>query len=104
MASNPWTVGIVKTPIWSQPGGIGSWTGFVATATKKIGNAIGISSEQGAVVPVWLAVAPKPAMPEWRGMYWDRLRWKYVRPWSMEVERQDKLWNEWCEDTGVSLI
>ena len=78
--------------------------GFLATTFKRIANAVGISSEQGAVVPVWLAIAPEAAKPELRGMYWDRLKWKWVRAWSMEVERQDKLWNKWCEDTGVSLI
>ena len=79
-------------------------SGFVVTAFKMAANTLGISSEQGAVVPVWLAIAPEPATPELRGMYWDRLRWKWMRPWSMEVERQDKLWSKWCEDAGVSLI
>ncbi|KAF8605701.1 NAD(P)-binding protein [Ceratobasidium sp. AG-I] len=30
--------------------------------------------------------------------------WKWVRRWSMEVGRQDKLWTKWSEDAGVSLI
>ncbi|KAF8605706.1 NAD(P)-binding protein [Ceratobasidium sp. AG-I] len=96
--------GTVKTPIWSRPGGVGSMPGIVAAALRKVADALGISSEQGAVVPVWLAIAPEPATPNFRGMYWDRLRWKWVRPWSMEAERQDKLWNKWCEDAGVSLV
>ncbi|KAF8605708.1 NAD(P)-binding protein [Ceratobasidium sp. AG-I] len=96
--------GTVKTPFLSQPAGAGAMTGFVVTAFRKIVNAVGISSEQGAVVPVWLAIAPEPATPELKGMYWDRLKWKWMRPWSLEVERQGNLWNKWCEDAGVSLI
>ncbi|KAF8605702.1 NAD(P)-binding protein [Ceratobasidium sp. AG-I] len=95
---------VVKSEIWNQPAGAGSMTGFVAVAFKKMANTLGISPEQGAVVPVWLAVAPEPATPKLKGMYWDRLRWKWVRAWSMEAERQEKLWKKWCEDAGVSLI
>ncbi|KAF8605707.1 NAD(P)-binding protein [Ceratobasidium sp. AG-I] len=96
--------GTVKTPFLSQPAGAGAMTGFLAAAFRKVASAVGISSEQGGVVPVWLAIAPEPATPELKGMYWDRLKWKWMRPWSLEVERQDRLWNKWCEDAGVSLI
>lgn len=80
------SIGTVKSSIWTQPAGGGSTTGLLAATFKAAAQTFGISSEQGAVVPVWLAVAPEPAKLESRGMYWDRL------------------WNKWCEDAQVSLI
>jgi hypothetical protein len=65
---------------------------------------VGISNEQGSIVPVWLATSAKPAQSSFRGMYWDRLQWKWVKPWSLEVARQDELWNKWCKDSQVSLL
>ncbi|KAF8605709.1 NAD(P)-binding protein [Ceratobasidium sp. AG-I] len=96
--------GVVNTPIWTRPTRAGSIPGSIVSAFQVYVKTLGIPPQQGAVVPVWLAVAPEPVKPELKGMYWDRLRWKWVAPWSMEVERQDKLWNKWCEDTGASLI
>ncbi|KAF8595458.1 NAD(P)-binding protein [Ceratobasidium sp. AG-I] len=95
--------GTVNTPIWTQPAGAGSWTGTLASVISSMGRILGVSSEQGAVVPVWLAIAPKPAKPQFRGMFWDRKHWKWVNPWCLESERQDRLWNKWCEDTNAPL-
>ncbi|KAG8734665.1 hypothetical protein FRC10_011547 [Ceratobasidium sp. 414] len=95
--------GTVKSPIWSQPAGAGGTVSRVGNIFKAFVSMVGISVEQGAVVPVWLATAAKPAKPELRGMYWDRLAWKWVRPWSLEVARQEDLWNKWCKDAQVSL-
>lgn len=63
----------------------------------------GVSNEEGAALPVWLAVTPEPASEELRGMYWDRMQWKWIRPWSLSIELQDRLWDKWCADTGVDL-
>ncbi|KAG8747694.1 hypothetical protein FRC10_011821 [Ceratobasidium sp. 414] len=96
--------GTVKSSIWTQPAGAGTMASRANDLFKTVASVVGISNEQGAVVPVWLATAAKPAMPELRGMYWDRLAWKWVRPWSLEVARQEDLWNKWCKDAQVSLL
>ncbi|KAG8693800.1 hypothetical protein FRC08_008878 [Ceratobasidium sp. 394] len=96
--------GVVKTSVWTQPAGIGSVGGREGDLFRAIGSTVGIPKEQGAVMPVWLATAAQPAKPELRGMYWDRLAWKWVRPWTLEEARQDALWNKWCEDAQVSLL
>ena len=70
---------------------------------RMVGNTFGVPSEQGAVTPVWLATDPEPVRPEMRGLYWDRLRWRWVRPWILDVKRQDELWGKWCENVGVAL-
>jgi hypothetical protein len=78
-------------------------TGQLADVFRMIGNTFGISNEEGAVTPVWLATAPEPAISELRGLYWDRMQWKWVRPWNLDVKLQDDLWDKWCGDVGVSL-
>ncbi|QRV91798.1 short chain dehydrogenase [Ceratobasidium sp. AG-Ba] len=96
--------GTVKSSIWSQPDGAGSMVSRASDLFKAFARTFGITNEQGAVVPVWLATASQPASPELRGMYWDRLSWKWVRPWSMETKRQTELWEKWCEDAQTSLV
>ncbi|KAL5633624.1 hypothetical protein ACGC1H_003939 [Rhizoctonia solani] len=95
--------GTVRSSLWTQPDGVGSMVGQMADIFRMVGNTFGIPNEQGAVTPVWLATDPEPARPEMRGLYWDRLRWRWVRPWILDVKRQDELWDKWCEDVGVAL-
>ncbi|CAE6394407.1 unnamed protein product [Rhizoctonia solani] len=95
--------GTVKSSLWTQPDGVGSMVGQLADIFRMVGNTFGIPNEQGAVNPVWLATDPEPARPDMRALYWDRLRWKWIRPWTLDVKRQDELWGKWCEDVGVSL-
>ncbi|QRW16699.1 short chain dehydrogenase [Rhizoctonia solani] len=95
--------GTVKSSIWTQPDGIGSVAGRLADIFRMVGNTFGIPNEQGAVNSVWLATDPEPARPDMRGLYWDRLRWKWVRPWILDPKRQSELWDKWCEDVGVTL-
>ncbi|KAG9120481.1 Retinol dehydrogenase 12 [Ceratobasidium sp. 392] len=91
-----------KSMLWEQPN---------ASATDQgtrffkylVDNVIALSNEQGAVVPLWLATAAKPAEPEFRGMYWDRLTWQWMPPWVLEQERQDELWIKWYEDVKCEL-
>lgn len=85
----------------SQPHGPGGASGGGLEAFKRFVEFFGIPNEQGAVVPLWLATAGEPTRPELRGLYWDRMRWMWVNPWSIEVARQDKLWDKWCSDAGV---
>ncbi|CAE7077035.1 unnamed protein product [Rhizoctonia solani] len=64
----------------------------------------GVSSEQGAVTPVWLATALEPASEELRGRYWDRKQWQWLAPWALDEQRQDLLWDMWCRDAGAPLL
>ncbi|KAG8738453.1 hypothetical protein FRC10_006829 [Ceratobasidium sp. 414] len=82
--------GIVQSSMLSQPKGAGAATGGGLEAFKRLVQMVGISNEQGAVVPTWLATAAEPARPELRGLYWDRMRWMWVPAWCLEVERQNK--------------
>lgn len=95
--------GIVQSSISSQPEGAGSIKSRTGDIFNALVRMIGITNEQGAVVPVWLATAAKPAEPKFRGRFWDRMRWKWVKPWSLEIRRQDQLWDRWCVDAKVSL-
>ncbi|CUA75682.1 Retinol dehydrogenase 12 [Mus musculus] [Rhizoctonia solani] len=95
--------GTVKSSIWSQPEGAGSMAGVASDLFKLIASTFGISSEEGAVTAVWLAVAPEPASSELKGRFWDRKQWKWVQPWSLETELQDELWDVWCNETDAPL-
>lgn len=80
---------------------MGSVTERIAGFARWLVQMFGISNEQGAVVPVWLATAEEPARAEMRGLYWDR--WRWIPPWTLELDRQDMLWNKWCADAKVDL-
>ncbi|CAE6393971.1 unnamed protein product [Rhizoctonia solani] len=95
--------GTVKSSIWSQPDGAGAMVDVASSLMKLGARTIGITSEQGAITAVWLAVAPEPATPELSGRFWDRKQWKWVSPWSLSVRLQDELWDLWCGETGMSL-
>ncbi|CAE7161108.1 unnamed protein product [Rhizoctonia solani] len=95
--------GTVKSSIWSHPEGAGSMNDTASKLFKFVARTFGISSKEGAVTPVWLAVAPEPASTKMKGRYWDRNRWKWVKPWSLKVELQDELWDLWCEETGAPI-
>ncbi|QRW10663.1 short chain dehydrogenase [Ceratobasidium sp. AG-Ba] len=96
--------GIVRSPIWTQSTGAGSVADIRGKVFIAIMKAAGITNEQGAAVPVWLATASEPASAELRGMFWNRMRWMWVWPWSLETKRQNDLWDKWCMDAKVSLL
>ncbi|KAG9087324.1 Retinol dehydrogenase 12 [Ceratobasidium sp. UAMH 11750] len=95
--------GFILSPIWTQLEGHGSSQDKMAKFLNGWVNLSGISNKEGAVVPVWVATADEPAKPELRGMYWDRMAWKWVPAWSLETTRQEMLWKRWCEDAGAIL-
>ncbi|KAJ1306405.1 hypothetical protein OPQ81_007410 [Rhizoctonia solani] len=95
--------GTVKSSIWSQPEGSGSMNGLASNLIKLAASTFGISSEQGAVTVVWLAIAPKPATAEMKGRFWDRKQWKWVHPWSLSIALQDELWDLWCSETNAPI-
>ncbi|KDN47781.1 hypothetical protein RSAG8_03201, partial [Rhizoctonia solani AG-8 WAC10335] len=95
--------GVVQSSLWSQPEGAGSMSGVASNLFKFAARTFGISSEEGAVTIVWLAVASEPASAEMKGRFWDRKQWKWVKPWSLSVELQDELWDLWCNETEAPL-
>ncbi|KAG8726518.1 hypothetical protein FRC12_023327 [Ceratobasidium sp. 428] len=96
--------GFVLSNIWTQPMGHGSCSDPMAKFLHGWVLKSGISNKEGAVVPVWLATAKEPANPAMRGLYWDRMTWKWVPAWSLEWKRQDMLWKRWCEDADAALV
>ncbi|CAE6394375.1 unnamed protein product [Rhizoctonia solani] len=96
--------GTVKTKIWSQPNGIGGMTGMASSLFKFMATTLGISSKEGAVNVVWLAVAPEPVKHGMEGRFWDRMQWKWIKPWSLDVGLQDELWDIWCQETNAPLF
>ncbi|KAF8746770.1 Enoyl-(Acyl carrier protein) reductase [Rhizoctonia solani] len=86
------------------PGGFGEMFDIPSMLFKFKVSVIGISNEEGAANIVWLAVAPEPASPGMEGLFWDRMEWKWVRPWSLDVKLQDELWDIWCREVDVVLL
>ncbi|QRW16704.1 start domain-containing protein [Rhizoctonia solani] len=75
------------------PGGFGEMFDIPSMLFKFKVSVFGISNEEGAANIVWLAVAPEPASPGMEGLFWDRMEWKWVRPWGLDVKLQDELWD-----------
>ncbi|KAG8742155.1 hypothetical protein FRC10_001963 [Ceratobasidium sp. 414] len=103
LTPTPQPAGMVKSSIWTQPAGIAACTDPKAKTFISLANKLGISNQQGAIVPVWLATADEPARPEMRGLFWECMVWKWVPAWSLERGRQERLWNKWCGDAGAEL-
>ncbi|KAF8739008.1 Enoyl-(Acyl carrier protein) reductase, partial [Rhizoctonia solani] len=74
------------------------------TLFQLVGRTFGISTVEGAATVVWLAVAPEPALPGMEGLFWDRMKWKWIEPWSLNVGLQNELWDVWCRDTDTPLL
>lgn len=77
--------------------------GVGADLFKRLANTFGVTAEEGAFTSIWLSVAPEPTSPELRGMFWDGTNWRWVQPWTLEVNRQERLWDLWCKDAGATL-
>ncbi|KAF8701547.1 Enoyl-(Acyl carrier protein) reductase, partial [Rhizoctonia solani] len=75
------------------------WTLF-----KFMGTTFGISNVEGAATVVWLAVTSEPVLPGMEGLFWDRMKWKWIEPWSLNVGLQNELWDVWCKDTDTPLL
>ncbi|KAF8736566.1 Enoyl-(Acyl carrier protein) reductase, partial [Rhizoctonia solani] len=98
--------GVVKSSIWTRPHLQGpeaikdiGWTLF-----KFMGTTFGISNVEGAATVVWLAVTSEPVLPGMEGLFWDRMKWKWIEPWSLNVGLQNELWDVWCKDTDTPLL
>ncbi|CAE6511779.1 unnamed protein product [Rhizoctonia solani] len=86
------------------PEGSGTTSGILLDFLRYTVDRMGVPSEQGAAIPVWLATAPEPATEILRGRYWDRKQWQWLAPWALDEQRQDLLWNVWCRDAGAPSI
>ncbi|KAG8696178.1 hypothetical protein FRC11_000920 [Ceratobasidium sp. 423] len=93
--------GLVQSPIWRQPTGPGATSGIILDILRFTVDRFGVSSEQGAITPVWLATAAEPATEHLRGRYWDRKEWQWLAPWALDEQRQGALWDIWCRDAGA---
>ncbi|EUC61640.1 short-chain dehydrogenase/reductase [Rhizoctonia solani AG-3 Rhs1AP] len=96
--------GFVQSPIWRQPTGPGATSGIILDILRLMVDLFGVSSEQGAITPVWLATAPEPATENLRGRYWDRRQWQWLAPWALDKQRQGLLWDMWCRHAGAPLL
>ncbi|KAJ1303746.1 hypothetical protein OPQ81_008170 [Rhizoctonia solani] len=93
--------GFMQTAIWWHPAGFGATSGFLITFLQSMLGRFGVPTEQGAVIPVWLATDPEPATEKLRGRYWDRKQWQWLAPWALDEQRQEMLWDLWCRDAGA---
>ena len=96
--------GFVQSPIWRQPTGPGATSGISLDILRFMVDSFGVTSEQGAVTPLWLATAPEPATEKLRGRYWDRKEWQWLAPWALNEQRQGLLWDMWCRDAGAPSL
>lgn len=96
-------VGAVDSTIWTREAGIASYPTALKVVRKVLG-VISISSERGAVTPVFLATSHEAARPEVRGKYWDRCRWKWTPVWMEDGELRKKLWEQWEENSRAKLM
>ncbi|KAG8935807.1 hypothetical protein FRC02_006357 [Tulasnella sp. 418] len=88
--------GTVKSSIWE-----GLERTFLTNIAARIAFATGITPEQGATTPVWLATAPEPAHEDLRGRYWARCRWRWIPAWMQNKQTTVALWEQWCRDAGI---
>ncbi|KAF8757833.1 Enoyl-(Acyl carrier protein) reductase [Rhizoctonia solani] len=79
------------------------WKGITVHSCHP-GRTFGISTVEGAATVVWLAVASEPVLTGMEGLFWDRMKWKWIEPWSLNVGLQNELWDVWCKDTDTPLL
>ncbi|KAH7334128.1 hypothetical protein B0J17DRAFT_631631 [Rhizoctonia solani] len=91
-------------PNLESASGFGATSGFILDFLTYPLDRLGVPGEQGAMIPVWLATAPEPAIAKLRGMYWDRKHWQWLAPWALDERRQKMLWDMWCRDAKAPSI
>jgi len=64
-------------------------------------NAIGISTQQGAATPVFLAISEEAGRPNNRGKFWTRCHRQWVQTWMADTTLRKALWQKWTEDSGL---
>lgn len=92
--------GVVGSSIW---GNLGS--GVSAKVTTLWAKTVGISPEQAACTPVWLAVssaAPSDVRPE--GIYYERMQERTPNALVGDLQLRQDLWALWCEASGAKDV
>lgn len=76
----------------------------MARWAKKALDAVGISVQQGATTPLYLATQPEAVLPEVRGKYWERCTWKWCPAWMEDADVREALWKRWEKDSKIKGI
>ncbi|KAL8277684.1 hypothetical protein RQP46_009957 [Phenoliferia psychrophenolica] len=92
--------GLVASSIWERHlGEAPSGDAFIAKL-KRVVNLIGITTEQGACTPVWLATEPKLAVGG--GLYYTRCKESSPSPLVKDAALRKAVWAAWAAKCGVS--
>ncbi|KIO24539.1 hypothetical protein M407DRAFT_244398 [Tulasnella calospora MUT 4182] len=92
--------GAVATPIWEKPSGL-AYNPVMARWAKSMIDTVGISVQQGATTPIFLASSDDAVKPDVRGKYWERCGWKWTPAWMEDADLRTALWKKWEEETKV---
>jgi len=65
---------------------------------------LGISCEEGAVTPVWLATSAAAAGLNVQGKYWERNAWKWIPAWMNDVEQRQVVWDLMARDAHLEEV
>ena len=95
--------GNVKTSIWSRTDGLGADPAIAKLFESRI-EIIGISCEEGAVTPVWLATSAAAAELNVQGKYWERNAWKWIPAWMHDVEQRKVIWDLMARDAQLEGV
>lgn len=93
--------GAVGTPIWERSDGV-SYNPVMARWVKSMISTVGISVQQGATTPLFLATSPDAVKPDVRGKYWERCGWKWTPAWMEDADLRKALWKKWEEQTKIT--
>lgn len=93
--------GAVATPIWEKPSGL-AYNPVMARWAKSMIDAVGISVQQGATTPLFLATSDDAVKPDVRGKYWERCGWKWTPAWMEDADLRQALWKKWEEQTKIT--
>lgn len=94
-------LGAVGTPIWERSDGV-SYNAVMARWVKSMIATVGISVQQGATTPLFLATSPDAVKPDVRGKYWERCGWKWTPAWMEDADLRKALWKKWEEQTKIT--
>ncbi|KAG8985751.1 hypothetical protein FRB90_004474 [Tulasnella sp. 427] len=93
--------GAVATPIWEKPTGL-AYNPVMARWAKSMIDTVGISIQQGATTPLYLATSDDAVKPDVKGKYWERCGWKWTPAWMEDPDLRKALWRKWEEQTKIT--
>lgn len=88
--------GVIGSSIW---GNLGS--GFSAKLTTFWASTVGITPEQGACTPTWLAVTPDLHRG---GMYYERQQERVPNALALDAKLKEEHWDLWCDACDLKGI